>query len=78
MTKLCNAASAFFVRNPTRRDGFHPVLCYPPLTETRSAVRLMPVLDEIRRRRGCEISVDRPRIFAEEKRIKAFVGFAPQ
>ena len=36
------------------------------------------VLDEIRRRRGCEISVNMPRIFAEEKRIKAFVGFAPQ
>jgi hypothetical protein len=42
MAKLCNAASAFFVRNPKGRDGFHPALRYSPLTEARSAARLMP------------------------------------
>ncbi|MEP7073593.1 MAG: hypothetical protein ABI727_05360, partial [Nitrosospira sp.] len=42
MAKLCNAVSAFFVRNPKGRDGFHPALRYSPLTEARSAARLMP------------------------------------
>jgi len=42
MVKLCNAASAFFVRNPKGRDGFHPALRYSPLTEAHSAARLMP------------------------------------
>ncbi|WP_176759960.1 MULTISPECIES: hypothetical protein [Nitrosospira] len=42
MTKLRNAASAFFVRNPKGRDGFHPALRYSLLTEACSAARLMP------------------------------------
>ena len=32
MAKLCNAAPAFFVRNPKGRDGFRPALRYSPLT----------------------------------------------
>ena len=39
MAKLCNAAPAFFVRNPKGRDGFHPAFRYSPLTEAHSAAQ---------------------------------------
>lgn len=52
MVKLCNAAPAFFMRNPEGRGGFHPTLRYSPLTEPTLLPGSCLVLDEIRHCRG--------------------------
>ena len=60
MAKLCNAAPAFFARNP--KDGTDFV---QPFVTHRLQRLTLPrgwclVPDEIRRRRGCKIKVNRP------------------
>ena len=79
MAKLCNAAPAFFVRNPKGRDGFRPALRYSRLQRLTLPRGSCLVLDEIRRRRGCEININRPEYSCRVSATsRALDGVAPR
>jgi hypothetical protein len=60
MAKRCNAAPAFFVRNPKDGTDFVQPFVTRRLQRLTQPLGSCLVLDEIRRRRGCEINVNRP------------------